>query len=59
MGILSNQLTNSKLGLKGNKPAQRAGSLPSSTIHSKESLAKSTLDLDGNTPDKYTDSLPE
>lgn len=59
MGILTNQLQSSKLGLKGTTPATRSGALPTSTIHSQDALAVSTLDLDGNTPSKYTDSLPK
>lgn len=59
MGILTNQLPKSKLGLKGNTPANREGSLPTSTIHSKDSLVVSSLDLDGNTPNKYVDNLPQ
>ena len=59
MGILSTQLTGSKLGLKGNTPSSRAGASNTSTIHSQDSLAASKLDLDGTTPLKYSDNLPE
>jgi hypothetical protein len=59
MGILSNQLQSTKLGLKGVTPPTRPGALPTSTIHSQDALVVSTLDLDGNTPSKYTDSLPK
>ena len=59
MGILSTQLEGSKLGLKGTTPAQRAGATNTSTIHSKNALVASTLDLDGKTPSKYSDNLPE
>lgn len=59
MGILSTQLEGSKLGLKGTTPAKRAGAINTSTIHSQDSLVASTLDLDGKTPSKYADNLPE
>jgi hypothetical protein len=59
MGILSTQLPGSKLGLKGQTPSQRAGAVNTSTIHSKNSLEVSKLDLDGTTPSKYSDNLPK
>lgn len=59
MGILSTQLTGSKLSLKGNTPPLRPGASNTSTIHSQDSLAASNLDLDGTTPSKYSDNLPE
>ena len=59
MGILSTQLQGSKLGLKGQTPSLRQGASSSSTIHSTDALVKSTLDLDGTTPSKYSDNLPE
>lgn len=59
MGILSKQLPESKLGLKGQTPSQRAGALNTSTLHIKDSLEASKLDLDGTTPSKYSDNLPK
>ena len=63
MGILKNQL-GSNLGLKGETPATRAGALPTSELHAQGKPAElksnhSTLDLDGQTPDRYLDNKPE
>lgn len=64
MGILKNQLTQSKHSLKGATPATREGALPGSQLHAqgKPTVMKaehSVHDLDGLTPSKYTDNLPE
>lgn len=58
MGILSNQLPNSTLGLKGSTPATREGALPTSQKHYKTELKSQTAehsihDLDGQRPDTY------
>lgn len=66
MGILKNQLIQSILGLKGQKPDTRQGALRGSTLHYQSSInnnpsigqAPSNLDLDGKSPSKYTDNLP-
>ena len=60
-GILTDQLTNSGLGLKGQTPGIRAGALDTSTLHNQSSINNmpeinrpaSRLDLDGKTPAKY------
>lgn len=65
-GILNNQLPNSTLGLQGGTPPQRNGAKGKSTLHYQSSLnnipaieqSPSGLDLDGVTPDKYSDNLP-
>ena len=67
MGILNNQLTGTALGLKGVTPPNRPGSNPNSTLHNQSSInnnpaieqSPSKLDLDGVTPSKYSDNLPE
>jgi len=64
MGILKNQLEQSSLGLKGSTPVKRKGALPTSQAHVRTKLKSqtaehSTLDLDGQTPEKYTDNLPQ
>ena len=64
MGILKNQLEQSSLGLKGETPATREGAQVTSQKHFRTRLKgqtaeHSTLDLDGQTPDKYTDNLPQ
>lgn len=63
-GILNNQLTGTRLGLKGATPATRENALPSSQLHA-QGAAPSTVkpdhsihDLDGATPDKYLDNPP-
>lgn len=66
MGILKTQL-DSKFGLKGQTPETRAGALKGSTLHYQSSInnkpaieqSPSELDLDGKTPSKYTDNLPQ
>jgi len=65
-GIINNQLPNSNLGLKGVTPPQRNGAKGKSTLHYQSSLnnipaieqSPSRLDLDGVTPDKYSDNPP-
>jgi hypothetical protein len=65
-GIINNQLPNSTLGLKGVTPPQRNGAKGKSTLHYQSSLnnipaidqSPSGLDLDGVTPDKYSDNPP-
>ena len=67
MGILNTQLTGTALGLKGVTPPNRAGANPNSTLHNQSSInnnpaieqSPSDLDLDGVTPPKYSDNLPE
>ena len=59
MGILGNQLEASKLGLKGKTPEKRAGALETSTLHSPIEGQHSKFDLNGETPKKYIDNLPE
>lgn len=72
MGILKDQLPQSKLGLKGNTPATRAGAQKTSTMHYQSSINNnpaipqqpSSLDFDGaqpNIPGKvpYMNNLPE
>lgn len=59
MTILKNQLEQTKLGLKGQTPKTRAGALETSTLHSEIKPENSIHDLDGSTPNKYTDNLPE
>lgn len=65
-GILSNQLVNSNLGLKGATPNNNPGSDPASTLHFQSSINNtpaidmpvSELDLNGITPPKYSDNTP-
>lgn len=65
-GILTNQLTNSTLGLRGQTPATRQGADPASTLHNQSSitnqpginLVPSNLDLNGASPAKYSDNPP-
>lgn len=65
MGILKNQLQGSNLGFKGNTPAKRAGALPTSNLHAVNKGQASSLafdsehDLDGLTPKKYLDNIPQ
>ena len=59
MGILKNQLETSKLGLNGKTPEKRAGALETSTLHAPIEGQHSKFDLDGTTPKKYLDNLPE
>jgi hypothetical protein len=67
MGILKDQLTQSKLGLKGSTPSTREGALPTSKLHAQGSAMlpnHSVHDFDGlapNTPGKvpYTANLPK
>jgi hypothetical protein len=65
MGILKNQLQGSNLGFKGNTPAKREGALPTSNLHaiSKGQVSSPSFnskhDLDGLTPDKYSDNKPQ
>jgi|TARA_R110002167_G_scaffold50649_10_gene147419 hypothetical protein len=58
MGILKNQLQKSILGLKGSTPGKGPGALPSSKLHNLKSITRSSLDLDGVTPSKYSDNKP-
>jgi hypothetical protein len=58
MGILKNQLEQSKLGLNGVTPPKRQAA----DIHVKgtsQPAEHSVYDLDGATPKKYTDNKPE
>jgi len=65
-GILNNQLPNSILGLGGTTPPLRPGANPNSTLHNQSSInnqpaieqSPSNLDLDGITPEKYSDNTP-
>lgn len=65
MGLLD-LLSNSDLGKKGQTPEKRAGASNESTLHYQSSINGnprinrpiSSLDLDGKTPEKYTDNLP-
>ena len=65
-GIINNQLPNSTLGLKGVTPPQRAGAKGKSRLHYESSInnnpaiaqSPSGLDLNGVTPDKYSDNPP-
>lgn len=67
MGILNTQLTGTALGLKGVTPPTRPGANPNSTLHNQSSInnnpvidqSPSDLDLNGVTPSKYSDNLPE
>ena len=64
---LLNKLTDSKLGLKGSTPIKRSGAQKGSTLHNQSSInsqpeipqSPSGLDLNGLTPDKYLDNLPQ
>jgi len=66
-GILDNQLPNSILGLGGSTPPQRAGAKGKSRLHYESSInnnpaiaqSPSGLDLNGATPDKYSDNPPQ
>ena len=51
MGTNDKQLTKSNLGFKGQTPNYKQG------IDAKEVLKKSKLDLNGLTPDKYSDNI--
>ena len=70
MGILKNQLAQSKLSLKGSTPTTREGAIATSQLHAQGSnpttmLAKHSIhDLDGLKPSlkgklPYADNLPE
>lgn len=67
MGILTDQLAQSKLGLKGSTPAKREGAFQTSQLHAQGTKMKadhSIHDLDGlkpNFPGKvpYTENLPQ
>lgn len=65
MGILKNQLQSSDLGLKGSTPTKREGASPNSNLHSITKGTSSTisfnseLDIDGNTPEKYSNNKPQ
>lgn len=62
MGILSNQLQNSKLGLKGATPELRAGALAENDSKVRNGVhitaPHTELELTG-TPKKYLDNLPK
>jgi len=64
-GILNTQLTGTRLGLKGVTPATRENALTTSQLHAQGSApaalkpGHSKYDLDGLTPDKYSDNTPE
>ena len=61
-GILTDQLPNTELGLRGLTPETRPGAQETSTLHFQSSINNrpsigippSKLDLDGRTPQKYT-----
>lgn len=61
-GILTDQLSNSTLGLQGQTPVIQPGALETSTLHFNSSInnrpeidrTPSRLDLNGKTPQKYT-----
>jgi len=65
MGLLD-LLPSSNLGNQGQTPDIRQGALNTSTLHNQSSINNtpviesqpSDLDLNGNTPSKYTDNLP-
>ena len=67
MGILSNQLPGSRLGLQGTQPEQRAGALPTSQLHAQGTgptimkAEHSVHDLDGGKPSTgtYRENAPE
>ena len=65
---LKDLLKNSPLGLKGETPTQISSAKPTSTIHYQYSIngdpkqvekepAPSNLDLNGQTPNKYIDTI--
>lgn len=67
MGILSNQLPVSRLGLKGEQQEKRAGALSTSQLHA-QGVAPTNMraehsvhDLDGKVPatGTYRDNAPE
>lgn len=66
MGLIDS-LSKSDLGLKGQTPANIPSSKNTSTLHFQSSItdkpdieqSPSRLDLDGATPNKYTDNLPK
>lgn len=64
-GILNTQLTGTRLGLKGTTPATRENALSTSQLHAQGAAPASVkpdhsiYDLDGQTPSKYSDNLPE
>lgn len=64
-GILNTQLTGTRLGLKGVTPATRENALPTSQLHAQGAAPASIqpdhsiYDLDGLTPEKYSNNLPE
>ena len=67
MGILTDQLAQSKLGLKGSTPSVREGALQTSKLHAQGTSmlpGHSIHDLDGLKPNvagklPYTDNLPK
>jgi hypothetical protein len=67
MGILKDQLTQSRLGKKGATPPTREGANPNSQVHAQEArptvmkAAHSEYDLDGKKPARgtYRDNAPE
>ena len=65
-GILNDQLSNSRLGLKGATPEKREGALDTSQLHAQEvnptimKAGHSVHDLDGKVPSSnYRDNAPE
>jgi len=67
MGILKDQLTQSRLGKKGATPPTREGASPNSQVHAQEArptvmkAAHSEYDLNGKKPASgtYRDNAPE
>jgi hypothetical protein len=67
MGILKDQLKQSRLGKKGATPPTREGANPNSQVHAQEArptvmkAAHSEYDLDGKKPARgtYRDNAPE
>jgi len=66
MSILNNQTFNTVLGLRDTQPLSKGGRDIASQTHIKGAGSdislpskSSTLDLDGQTPSKYTDNLPK
>jgi hypothetical protein len=64
-GILNTQLTGTRLGFKGVTPATREDALTTSQLHAQGAAPASIkpdhsiYDLDGLTPEKYSNNLPE
>ena len=64
MGIFS-KIKDSKFGFKGQQPPKSGDGNPASNLHAQGPAPysildnKSKLDLNGKTPSKYLDNLPE